>query len=101
MRIEKHYIKRVNLEEFADQHGLTLVISEQVPGSFMAYFKELTSFTYGSGNTPLAAVKAFVLEVSNKQYKNPTIGRIKVPTLAVGDCAKYLEPDDYVECGKD
>lgn len=77
MKIEEHFLKRMTLEGFADQHGLVMEVHERgqhpSPSRFYARFKgvEISDrgmliSTFGNGCEPEIAMRAYAKEISEK-----------------------------------
>lgn len=78
MRVEKKFLNRMTLAEFADANSLILEIRERRPefsdrDRFYAYFKgvevkdgSLLCSSYGNGRTPMQAAENYILEISGK-----------------------------------
>jgi hypothetical protein len=98
MKIEKHEIERISIEEFADRHGLVMEIHERdLPagnrGRYYACFKSsaimegrsiLASAT-GNGSTPKKAIADYAKRISRRQLVLNAYGsdrkEINVPKL--------------------
>lgn len=79
MKIRRNYIKRQTLQEFAEEHDLTLVINERrdvaedSPMRLYAKFEDcetkdgaILSSVYGNGSTEAAAALDYVSKISEK-----------------------------------
>lgn len=78
MKIEKNFIKQGNIAEFADYHGLTMVINERSvttndPMRFYAKFENCSLKgdgvligVFGNGSTPESAVDDYADKINLK-----------------------------------
>lgn len=76
MQIEMKTIERMSIEDFADKHGLVMVVNERRIRSvklapFYAHFKNAEVLrgrfllgTFGDGSTPEEAIKDYALQIS-------------------------------------
>lgn len=103
MKVERELCPRMGLEEFADQHGLTLQVTERAMDDyqrrnniprFVAHFKGvevasagILSSTYGDGNTEHEAIANYAKAISTKTlvvnaYKSDRVEIPRVPHLS-------------------
>lgn len=77
MHIERHYVPDSTIEQFADKHGLVMVVRERGrdygSSRFYAMFKdavvadrECCIGVYGNGATEEEAISAYALAISEK-----------------------------------
>lgn len=105
MKIEKRVLKRQTLQQFADEHNLTLILHESIAGSgqavFHAFFKDVKVLDknysevgiehYARAACELSAVRAYCEFISGKflLIADPSgecaTTRIRAPLLSVDD----------------
>ncbi len=95
MKIETEYIPEMTIEEFADQHGLVMIVRERAVdiGASHRYYARfqnveveengLLASESGDGSTPAEAIVAYGHAISLRRIRNGTEGdvRINVPRL--------------------
>lgn len=98
MKIEKHAVPESTIEEFADLHGLTMMVYERGKGTdqnmkFFAHFDHdasvaedgLLRYTFGNGCTPGEAIYNYAREISEEMLvlngNREDEKRIRVPRL--------------------
>jgi len=94
MNIERKLIDKMELSEFADKHGLTLLVVEREDGSFYAHFKNaevvgdgVLISDFGNGSDEDSAILNYALKISLKSFvlnfNTPNMKEIRVPKLFV------------------
>jgi hypothetical protein len=94
MKIERHTIERISIEDFADKHNLTLELHERTDGTFFVHFmhadvKEgdcLLVGKYGDGQNEDFAIQDYCKEISNETlvisaFSKKDRREIRVPRL--------------------
>lgn len=98
MRVERHDVASMTVDEFADQHGLTMQVRER-PTAIGAKDRYYASFSgvevmgpgvligaYGDGATPEEAIQKYAAEIEFKRIAVNAYGpgrrEILVPRLA-------------------
>lgn len=71
MKVTIERVNRLTLEEFANKHGLEMVVTERTNGSFYASFRRflvkegcMRRGVYGDGKTPEEAIKNYAPQIS-------------------------------------
>lgn len=102
MKIEKHLLPRMSIEDFADMHDLVMEIHERgkvdreyTGWAYYAKFKDVgivddldghyTALAFGNGHTEEEAIRAYATGISEKTIivdaGKKTEGKINVPVL--------------------
>lgn len=91
MRIEYHHVTNGTIEEFADTHGLTMVVVERrnpsVPNHrYYAAFQDYgirvpggVCYTYGNGATPEEAIAEYAREISGQRLERDDRNGPQIP----------------------